>query len=91
LFLFFIIIIFPLLLLIYQSSLIELLCQICITSWSATACDGDESITAANRVDEHVDRFMCVHATVAALQGVPAFYFSLFMAGTNDEVRIRGP
>ncbi len=32
----------------------------------------------------HLARFMCLHGVVLALQGVPALYFSLFMAGEND-------
>jgi hypothetical protein len=40
-------------------------------------------------LERHIDRFMAVHTVVAALRGVPAFYFSLLVAGANDHARTR--
>jgi non-ribosomal peptide synthetase component F/broad specificity phosphatase PhoE len=58
--------------------------EICITSWSACAPADLVHLSAQQRLHLHVDRFMAVHSVVASLRGVPAFYFSLLMAGGND-------
>ncbi len=41
----------------------------------------DDTVT---RMRAHVDRFLATQTVVVALRGVPALYFSLFVAGEND-------
>lgn len=56
--------------------------EINITYFSA--CAPDAATPAAERLAQHVDRFLATQSVVVALKGVPALYFSLFMAGEND-------
>jgi len=56
--------------------------EINITYFSACAPDPDEAPAL------HVDRFIATQGIVLALRGVPALYFSLFMAGRNDFDRV---
>jgi sucrose phosphorylase len=56
--------------------------EINITYFSACAPEADEPAAL------HVARFIATQAVVLALRGVPALYFSLFMAGRNDLERV---
>ena len=56
--------------------------EINITYFSACAPDPEDPPHL------HLDRFIATQGIVLALRGVPALYFSLFMAGRNDFERV---
>jgi hypothetical protein len=62
--------------------------ELCIASWSACRPEPNPAVHPQVLMRLHIDRFLALHTAVACLRGVPAFYFSLFVAGENDTARV---
>jgi sucrose phosphorylase len=64
--------------------------EVCTTFWSACRPERTSSDpTPRGSLGLHVSRFLLAQSVVASLQGVPAFYFGLWMCAENDTDRVK--